>query len=91
MGYTTRKHSGGEITDFWPDDTDTCFYLATGISGSTYTMAELLERAKEKWGKTTELINLEIGAEYIHTSCLYYDRYDSSDYTTFIKVTLIKE
>lgn len=29
----------------------------------------------------------EITSEYIHTSCLGYDLYDSSDYTHFIVIT----
>lgn len=80
MGQTTRP--GTTITDFWPDDTDTKMYLVS----SNQTLAELLEAAQRKWPEAS-LENILIEAEYIHTHCLYYDRYDPSDYTLFVSLT----
>jgi hypothetical protein len=81
MGYTYR----GAIKDYWPDDTDTEFYIA-----GTRSIAEIVELAKEKFGDNIDLNDVEIHSEYIHTSCLGYPRYDPGDYTNFTVVTLIK-
>lgn len=80
MGNTIRP--GTEITDFWPDDTDKKMYLTS----YGYSMIEILEKAREKWPEAT-LHDLKIDSEKIHTSCLYYDRYDPSDYTDFLIIT----
>lgn len=81
MGYTKR----GEITDFWPDDTeDKIYILDIGES-----LATLIEHAKDKWPNTS-LGKISIGAEKIHTNCIGYDLYDSSDYTMFLTMELIK-
>lgn len=86
MGYSTRN--GGLITDYWPDDCAKCFYIT---SDSNPSLAEILDRAKEKWGDDIDLGRIRIGAEKIHTSCLTYDLYDPSDYTEFVVVTLEDE
>lgn len=83
MGRTTRP--GTEITDFYPDDTDTEFYIDTCWSP---TLADVLDKAREKWGADVKLEQLHVEAEYIHTSCIGYDLYDPSDYTNFLHVTL---
>lgn len=80
MGYGTRNN--GQITTFWPDDTDDCFYL-NGSSG--YSFGDILEKAKQKWGENISLSDIAIEAEHIQTDCLF-DRYDSSDWTDFIAV-----
>jgi hypothetical protein len=81
MGYIQRP--GSEITDFWPDDTETQMYWESNYSVS---LARLLEKAKEKWPNAT-LDNIQITSEKIQTECLYYNRYDSGDYTDFIILT----
>lgn len=85
MGYTTRP--GTEITDFQPDDTAECMYINQDC-GSTITYQNLLEKIQAKWGSDVSLEDVRVGTEHIHTHCLYYDRYDSSDYTNFLVVTL---
>jgi len=84
MGRFTR--SGTNITDFWPDDTDTEMYIDTSAS---LDLDWLLELLKKKW---PDYQNDEIAmeAEHIHTHALGYDRYDSGDYTQFIHVTYTK-
>ena len=82
MGYSTRP--GTEIRDFWPDDTDMVMYIETGYSSTN--LDELIEKINEKW-PDSKLSEFEITSEYIHTSCLGYDLYDSSDYTHFIVIT----
>jgi hypothetical protein len=82
MGYGTRD---GSIRTFAPDDTETVKYLH---SGCDYTLAEILDIAREKWGEKIGLEDITITAEYIHTDCIGYDLYDSGDYTNFIVITL---
>jgi hypothetical protein len=86
MAYSEHKHSTGTITRFWPDDTSTEFYL--DCSYTSYTMEDILERAVKIFGEVT-LGALRIEAEHIHTDCLYYNSYDSGDYTNFLKITKI--
>ncbi len=85
MGYSYRNN--GQITDFWPDDTATELYI-DGDYG--YDLEYLLEQIKNHFGDC-DMSKYRISAEYIHTSCLTYDRYDSSDYTKFIKITKEEE
>lgn len=82
MGYSYRNN--GEIRDFWPDDTETTCY----ISGQK-SIQELIDIAKNKFGNDIDLSEVLISSEYIHTSCLTYDSYDPSDYTTFIVIEKI--
>ena len=37
-------------------------------------------------GDDANLDDFVISAEHIHTECLYYDRYDPSDYENFIVI-----
>jgi len=85
MAYTEHKHSGGTIIRFWPDNTTTEMYLMGCYSPS---LKDIIEKAMEHFGECS-LEELEITPEHIHTDCLYYDRYESSDYTNFIKITKI--
>lgn len=82
MGYSTRNN--GAITDFWPDNDENTLYL-TGPR----TLAEIHDLAREHFGNRFKLGKIEIEPEYIHTSCLYYDQHDSSDWTNFLKITLL--
>lgn len=82
MGYGTRD---GGITTFWPDDTDNGFYMVGDYQ--SVKLSEILERAKEKWGEDIDINDIGFEPEYIHTDCLYYDRYDPGDYTRFLHIT----
>lgn len=77
MGYTKEGH----ITKFWPDDTDTTMYIE---DNKIINILDIVAKAKEKWGEDMDLSSLTISVEHIHTDCLYYDGYDSSDWTDFI-------
>lgn len=81
MGYGTRN---GSIRTFWPDDTDTCFYIP---SLSAPSLAEIIQRAKAKWGEDIDLEKIDISSEYIHTDCLTYDLFDRGDWTDFVIVS----
>ncbi len=81
MGHSTRPNG---IRDFSPDDTETCFYIA---SNSWTSLADILRKAKEKWGDDLDFSDIQISSEYIHTSCLSYNQYDPSDYTCFTVIT----
>lgn len=84
MGYTYRNQ--GHITDYWPDDEDNCFYIANSCG-----LAEIIEQAERRWGRSIDLARIQITSEYIHTNCLTYDLYDSGDYTEFLKIELIED
>ena len=84
MAYTTR--TGTSIEDFWPDDTDTKMYISTEC-GPVH-MGELIELIADKWPGCT-MNEIKMSAEYIHTHCLGYDRYDPSDYTNFLVIEKI--
>lgn len=79
MSYGSRNN--GQIKTYWPDDTDTCFYLTDG-----YTLLDIIDKVKEKWGDI-DMSNIDITAERIHTDCLTYDLYDAGDWTNFTVVT----
>jgi hypothetical protein len=79
MGYSKR----GSITDFWPDDTDTEFYIARSSS-----IADILSAVELKWPGVS-LSNINIEAENIHTECLTYDLHDAGDYTDFLRISKI--
>lgn len=80
MGHGTRNN--GQISTFWPDDTDTTKYL---ISSDYTTLEAILEKITEWWpdAKMSEIV---ITSECIHTDRLTYDLYDPSDYTNFIVI-----
>jgi hypothetical protein len=87
MGYGTRGGSlGHTIRTFWPDDDENTLHIE---SNTCPTLAVLLEKAQEKW-PGVELHNIRISAEKIHTDCLGYDLYDSSDWTDFIILTKVE-
>ena len=89
MGYGTRS---GTIQTFEPDDTDTEFYLDCGMfGGGSYSLASLIQKAREKWGEDISLEDIEITPEYIHTDCLGYDRYDPTDYTNYLRISIPQE
>ncbi|MNK10018.1 hypothetical protein D3C87_280290 [compost metagenome] len=86
MGYDFRGGGiGGKIKTFWPDDDADTMYV-----GYATTLAEISQKAKEKWGDDVSLEDLEISADHIHTDCIGYDRYDSDDYTNFIVIAKAK-
>lgn len=79
MGYTQR----GSITDFWPDNTSTKLYLPHELP-----FQDLYYAAKHHFGAKFKMSTVFISSEHTHTSCIYYDLHDPSDYTTFTVVTL---
>jgi hypothetical protein len=86
MAYGTRPNGiGGQIKTFWPDDTDTEFFLVGGIIG--VSLVEIIARAQAKWPNICHS-RIRIEAEHIHTDCLGYDLYDAGDYTMFLKISL---
>lgn len=82
--YYRSTNTGHKIECFTPDDTDTEMYINTFVS---VDMEDVNNRIKEKW-PDAKLSDINIAAEYIHTDCLGYDLYDSSDYTNYIVITL---
>ena len=85
MGYGTRD---GSIRTFTPDDTDTEKYIRS-LDG-LYSLGDILNIAREKWGENIGLDDITITAEYIHTDCLGYDGFDRSDWDNYLVLTLQK-
>lgn len=73
MGYTNRPGTG--IYDYWPDDTDTEFFIDT--SAGSLTLPEIQRKIEEKWPGVL-LDDITIVSEHI---CTYYG---SADDTNFI-------
>jgi len=72
------------IRCFQPDDTETEFYLDS--SYIKFNLGYVIELARKKWGESIEIYDIDLEAEYIHTECLGYDRYDPGDYTRYLRV-----
>lgn len=85
MGIIQRKHQFGTIEDFQPDDTETEMYILT--DGSGVSMESLLDRVREKWGADTQLSDIQIRSEFIHTRCLGYDSFDRGDWDNYLVIT----
>lgn len=81
MGYTYRNN--GQITDFWPDNTENEIYIDNEYGMSLDVLIEVI---REKW-EGVSFEDLEIRSEYIQTRCLTYDCYDSADWTQFIIIS----
>lgn len=77
MGYTTQ----GSIENYWPDDDDNTVYIP-GDSGDI-SLESIILIIRDKW-PNTKFDGITISSENIHTTCLTYDLYDSSDYTQFV-------
>lgn len=75
----------GSITNFEPDDTEQEFYIEA--SYQDIPIAEIILKAKEKWGQDINIENLCIRPENIHTHCIYYASYDSGDYTDYLVIS----
>lgn len=80
MGIT--KRTATSIYDFWPDDTETVIWLPD----CSISICEIIDLCKVTWGDDISLTDIKISSEYIHTECIYYNRYDPGDYTMFIRI-----
>lgn len=81
MGETIRPGTG--IRDFTPDNDVNTLYVRA--DNNSLPLLELIDRINDHFGPIDHS-TLTIEAEYIHTECLGYDRYDSGDYTNYIVV-----
>ena len=81
MGYGKRDN---DIDTYWPDDTEKEFFISQNEDTS---LEDILEKVKAKW-PDKQPADIGIEPEYIHTDCLYFDRYDAGDFTRFIRVFL---
>ncbi len=71
--------------EYEPEDTENTIYIYASSSYGV-DLQEIIDRATKKWPGIS-LEDLQIGAEYIHTRCLKYDLFDSSDYHNYIVIT----
>ena len=84
MGWGTRNGGGGNIINtFHPDDDSENIFIESDYVPS---LADIIKRATEKW-PGIQFDEIDISAEYTHTDCLGYDKYDPSDYTNYIRIT----
>lgn len=81
MGIT--RQPGTDIFNFWPDNDDNTLYIPVGFGCSSLDLQELMETIESHFGDS-DLSSYVISSEYIHTSCIYYDLHDPSDYTNFV-------
>lgn len=66
---------------FWPKDDDDTIYIESSIN-----FVDLQKLIQDKWG-AVDFAQIEITSDYIHTDCLTYDLYDSSDWTKFLIIS----
>ena len=82
MGY--YKNSRG-IDCFEPDNTEDTLYID---SSGGLDFADIIERIESHFKIPFNPSDFLITAERIHTYCIYYDMYDSGDYTNYIVIQL---
>lgn len=73
------------IRCFEPDDGPDHFYMHADYLSQP--LADILERAREKWGADISVNDLAVAAEHINTQRIGHDRYCSSDYTNYLKIS----
>ena len=82
MAYSTRGSGiwpDIKIKTFEPDNDENTLY----VDPRGMNLKELLEQISKHFGNIS-LSELSITAEHIQTDCIGYDKYDSSDYTTYL-------
>lgn len=73
------------VENYTPEDSQETIYILEGCSLQT-----IIDKVKDKWGDI-ELDEVQIEPSYIHTRCLGYDLYDSSDYDNYLEITYTGE
>lgn len=73
---------GFNMQEYYPENTSTTLYIRNSFND--YSLAELLEQAKDHFPGVIDLEQLTIRSEKIHCRCLTYDLYDSSDWDDYI-------
>lgn len=71
----------------YPEDDKGTLYISCGMSSFEIDFMDMLDRIKSHFGEEISLEELDITAEYIHTRCIGYDQFDSSDYDNYIVIT----
>lgn len=85
MGYWSPA-GRPQIKNYTPDDGENHFYVYDGAR-----LADILDHARVKWGEDFNFERLYISGSTIHTRCLSYDLYDSSDYDDYIMIERLKQ
>lgn len=75
--------SNKEDAEFWPKNTENTKYIESEYA--PITLNEMINKCAELF-PDTDFDSLTITTECIHTHCLGYDLYDSSDYTNFLVI-----
>ena len=70
---------------FEPDNTEDTLYIN---SSGGLDFADIIERIESHFKIPFHPSDFLITAERIHTYCIYYDMYDSSDHTNYIVIQL---
>lgn len=84
MGYYYGAPSNTNLTGikhFEPDNDANTLYIR---GEENRDLDYVMDLAKNHFGDNIEVADLEICAEYVHTRCIGYDRYDAGDYENFI-------
>ena len=73
---------------YWPENTQDTLYLD---SCGPITLEYILMASRRHFmNQNLTMEDIEVSIEHIHTSCVGYDLYESSDYTNFFVITLVK-
>lgn len=73
---------------YWPENTKDTLYLD---SYDTTSLDYILKAAKRHFrNENLTIEDVDVSIEHIHTACVGYDQYVSSDYTNFFVITLVK-
>lgn len=82
------EYHSDNIRCFTPDNTPTRLYIEGGYGIS---LDEILDRARDHFGRQVTIEDLELSAEHIHTRCLGFDAYDPTDWTDYLIIDLIEQ
>lgn len=83
MSYDSYTHVGGTITNFTPDNNENTLYIESNYS---MNLSYIMEKARQHFGESIIFNELSISSEHIHTRCLGYDQYDSSDWDNYLVI-----
>ena len=74
--------------DYTPTNSETTLYIYMGMYGNNkLNMDDLMWQAMNHFGDYIEWDALDIEIEHVHTRCIGYDQYDSSDWDYYLSIT----
>ena len=74
--------------NYWPENTQDTLYLDS-FAPTTLEYILMVSR-RHFMNENLTMEDVDVSIEHIHTACVGYDQYVSSDYTNFFVITLVK-